>query len=154
RSPRPPRTRGVARRRSRLLCHTVSSAFAIRLRVLPRELLRPKLEADDNAMSSPTILVATWLDGVFVVTPGGIAHEIPGEHVKYLTVGADHRPLAIVGEHALYRRESSGTWSRWMTLPAGPLACCVSAGTRVYLGTEDAQMLRVDADGGAEPLPG
>jgi hypothetical protein len=44
----------------------------------------------------------------------------------------------------------------WSTIAttAFDLACCVAVANVIYAGTDDARVLRVDADGALEPLRG
>ncbi len=61
--------------------------------------------------------------------------------------------LAIVDGHALCRRTAEGAWSTLATSEAD-LACCTSAAAVIYLGTDDARVLRLGAGGDLAPLPG
>jgi hypothetical protein len=61
--------------------------------------------------------------------------------------------LAIVDEHSLCRRTSGGEWSTIATSEF-PLACAVAVGDLIYLGTDDAHVLQVSADGQIEMLGG
>jgi hypothetical protein len=61
--------------------------------------------------------------------------------------------LGIVSGHALRRRTPDGKWMTLATSEA-PLSCCVSVGDVIYVGTDDARVLRVGDTGDIEPLPG
>jgi hypothetical protein len=102
---------------------------------------------------TPTVLVATWRDGLFVVggeTPG---HELGDQSVRALAPDGHGGALAIVNGRSLRRRAPDGVWST-VAIKEFDLACCVAVGDVIYLGTDDARVLRVDADGTLEPLRG
>jgi photosystem II stability/assembly factor-like uncharacterized protein len=104
-------------------------------------------------MPHPTVLVATWSDGLFALAAGARAHELPGESVRALASDGRGGSLAIVGGHTLRRRARDASWH---TLSGGArdLACCMAAPDAVYVGTDDARMLRLAADGRLVDLPG
>ena len=104
-------------------------------------------------MSTPTVLVSTWSDGVFVLGGDTRSHELGAAAVRGLA--SDHRggALAIVDGHTVRRRAGDGTWSTLATV-AAELSCGVAVGELIYLGTEDARLLRLDANGTLEPLRG
>jgi hypothetical protein len=100
-----------------------------------------------------TVLVATWRDGLFVVggeTPG---HELGDQSVRALAPDGHGGALAIVNGRSLRRRAPDGVWSPIATT-AFDLACCVAVGDVIYVGTDDARVLRLDADGALVPLRG
>ncbi len=100
-----------------------------------------------------TILVATWCDGLFVVSGGGRDQELAGHPVRMLAPDGRGGVLAIVDGRSLCRRAADGQWSTIATAEFD-LACCVAAGDVVYVGTDDARVLRVSAAGGIEQLRG
>jgi photosystem II stability/assembly factor-like uncharacterized protein len=106
---------------------------------------------DHVAMSEPLIRVCTWRDGVFTFAGPTTGHELPGRSVTCLARDPHGRILAVV-DQTLCRRADDGTW-RPLLETSAPLACCTSTATAIYLGTDDAQLLRVGAEGTAEPLP-
>jgi photosystem II stability/assembly factor-like uncharacterized protein len=59
----------------------------------------------------------------------------------------------IVDGHAVCRRSDEGVWSTIARSELG-LACLVLVGDVIYLGTDDARVLRVGADGKIEVLTG
>jgi hypothetical protein len=59
-------------------------------------------------VTKPTILVATWGDGLFAVTGDGRTQEIANQPVKGLAPDGRGGALAIVGRHSLRRRALSG----------------------------------------------
>jgi hypothetical protein len=96
------------------------------------------------------ILVSTW-NGVFGFDAGKVARELAHQQVRCMTAGGDG-VIAMVGPGVLYRRDASG-WTQQAETGAA-VACCVAVGSSVFVGTEDARVLRVDASGEVEPLPG
>jgi len=100
-----------------------------------------------------TVLAATWHDGVFVVTAHGRHQELAGQPVRALSPDGRGGALAIVGEHSLCRRTAGGEWSTIATSEF-QLACSVAVGDEIYVGTEDARVLRISADGHIEQLAG
>ena len=101
-------------------------------------------------MTTPTVLVATWDDGLHVIAGATGDRELSGQSVRALAPDGRGGALAIVGR-SLRRRDSSGVWS---TLADSELdlSCCVAIGDAIYVGTDDARVLRVDAGGRLEPL--
>jgi hypothetical protein len=100
-----------------------------------------------------TILVATWGDGLFALTGETRRQEIANQPVRGLATDGHGGALAIVGGHELRRRAASGEWTTIATSEFD-LACCMAAGGVVYVGTDDARMLRLSADARLEPLEG
>jgi hypothetical protein len=104
-------------------------------------------------MPMPSILIATWEHGVFNVTDDAVRQELADRPVRSLVADGHGGVLAIVGGNSLYRRSSEGHWSA----VAGAelqLSCCVAVGNLVFLGTDDARILRIDADGAQQVLTG
>lgn len=101
----------------------------------------------------PTILVATWDDGVFRVTQDVIQPECAGQSVRSLVADGHGGVLAIVGGHSLCRRSPDGEWTR-IARSDFDLSCCVPGGNFIFVGTEDARILRVAPDGAQERLTG
>ena len=98
-------------------------------------------------MKKPTILVATWGDGLFAVTGNRPTQEIANQPVRGLAPDGRGGALAIVGRHSLWRRAPSGEWT---TLATGEfeLSCCMAVGDAIYVGTDDARMLRLSQESG------
>lgn len=103
-------------------------------------------------MTKPTILVATWGDGLLAVTGEGCTPEIANEAVRGLAPDGHGGALAIVGRHSLRRRELSGEWATVATSEF-ELSCCMAVGDAIYAGTDDARMLRL-SDGSSVLDPG
>jgi hypothetical protein len=100
-----------------------------------------------------SILAATWRDGLFVFAGETRHQELAGQPVRGLAPDTHGGALAIVGEHSLCRRTLDGQWS---TIAASEfhLACAVAVGDLIYVGTDDARILRVRANGGIDQLEG
>jgi hypothetical protein len=102
----------------------------------------------------PTILVATWDDGLFVVSGDKRTQEMANQPVRGLAPDERGGALAIVGQHSLRRRAASG---EWVTVAESEfaLSCCVSVRDTIYVGTDNARMLRVSYEGGVlDPIEG
>jgi len=82
-----------------------------------------------------------------------VARELAHQQVRCMTLDGDGVPVAVVGGGVVYRREASGEWVKQAEVGA-EVACCVVVGKTVFVGTEDARVLRVDGDGHVEALPG
>jgi hypothetical protein len=101
----------------------------------------------------PTVLVATWSDGLFVVAGETPEQELGNQSVRALTPDGHGGALAVVNGRSLCRRTPDGVWST-IAITELDLACCVPAGDVIYVGTDDARILRVGADGALEQLRG
>ncbi len=104
-------------------------------------------------MPTPSILVATWGNGLFSVTGKTVRQELAGQSVRSPVADDDGRVLAIVGGHSLCRRSPDGEWAE-VAKSEFALSCCVQIGNVVFVGTDDAHILRVDPDGAQQRLMG
>lgn len=105
-------------------------------------------------MTQPTILVATWRDGLFAVANDKYAQEMANQSVKGLAPDGRGGALAIVGGHSLRRRAPDGEWTTVATSEF-QLSCCVIVRGTAYVGTDDARMLRLNDEIRAlEPIDG
>lgn len=105
-------------------------------------------------MTKPTILVATWGDGLFSVTGDGRTQEITNQPVRGLAPDGRGGALAIVDQYSLRKRAPSGEWAMVATSEF-MLSCCMAVRDTIYVGTDDARMLRLDHEGGVlNPLDG
>ena len=104
-------------------------------------------------MPTPPILVATWDDGLFSVTGTMVRQELAGQSVRSLVDDGQGGVLAIVGGHSVCRRSADGQWTE-IAKNESDLSCCVPIGNAVFVGTDDARILRVDADGAQQWLTG
>jgi hypothetical protein len=98
-----------------------------------------------------TILVATWGDGLFAFTGETRRQEIANQPVRGLAPDGHGGALVIVGGHVLRRRAPNGEWITVATSEF-ELACCMAVGGVIYVGTDDARMLRLSKDAKLEPL--
>jgi hypothetical protein len=102
-------------------------------------------------VTKPTILVATWRDGLFAVTADGRTQEIANQPVRGLTPDGRGGALAIVGRHSLRRRAPNGEWTT-VTTSEFELSCCMAVRDAIYVGTEDARMLRLSDGSVLDPI--
>jgi hypothetical protein len=104
--------------------------------------LRQRAEGRQS-VTKPTILVATWGDGLFAVTgEGRRTQEIANQPVRGLAPDGRGGALAIVGGHSLRRRAPGGEWATVATSEFD-LSCCMTVRDTIYVGTDDARMLRL-----------
>jgi photosystem II stability/assembly factor-like uncharacterized protein len=104
-------------------------------------------------MRIPTIFAATWSDGVFVFDGETRRQELTGQGVRALARDQNGSALAIVDGHAVCRRTGEGAWSTIATSQLD-LSCLVVAGDVIYLGTDDARVLRLSTNGQIDALDG
>ena len=103
-------------------------------------------------MTKPTILVATWGDGLFAVIGDGSTQEIANQPVRGLAPDGRGGALAIVDRHSLRRRAPSGEWATVATSEF-ELSCCMAVRDTIYVGTDNARLLCLSHDGGVlDPL--
>jgi hypothetical protein len=100
-----------------------------------------------------SILVATWDNGLFRVTGKMVHQELANQSVRSLVADGCGGVLAIVGGHSLCRRSSEGAWTE-IAKSELDLSCCVPIGDVVFVGTDDAHILRVGPDGAQQRLMG
>ena len=93
-------------------------------------------------MALPTILAASWSDGLFVGWGGVWRQELAGQPVRGLARDGRGGALVIVAGRSLNRRSADGVWTTLATAEV-ELACCVAVGDAIYVGTEDARILRL-----------
>ena len=104
-------------------------------------------------MSMPSILVATWSNGLFSVNGKKVRQELGGQLVRSLVADGLGGVLAIVGGHSLCRRSATGEWTEIVKSEFN-LSCCVPIGNVVFVGTDNANILRVDPEGMPQRLTG
>jgi hypothetical protein len=109
--------------------------------------------AEEAIVTTPIVLVATWRDGLFVVSGETRDQELGTQSVRALAPDREGGALAIVNARSLRRRAPDGVWITVATTEMD-LACCVAIGDVIYVGTDHARVLRVDTDGGLEQLRG
>ena len=104
-------------------------------------------------MAIPTVLVSTWGDGLFVVTGQTKRQEFANQTVRGLASDGRGGALLIVGGHSLCRRTPDGAFSTLATSEFD-LACCMAVGDVIYIGTDNARLLRFAGSGSLEALRG
>jgi hypothetical protein len=104
-------------------------------------------------MPTPSILIATWKNGLFSVTGDAVRQELADRPVRSLVADERGGVLAIVGGHSLCRRSPEGEWTT-LAKSESPLSCCVAIRDVVFVGTDDANILRVDQGGALQRLAG
>ena len=104
-------------------------------------------------MPTPSILVATWDNGLFSVNGKMVHQELANQSVRGLVADGHGGALAIVGGHSLCRRSPDGVWTE-IAKSELDLSCCVPIGNVVFVGTDDAHILRIDPDGAQQNLTG
>jgi len=104
-------------------------------------------------MPATAIFVGTWDSGVFSVTGTTVRQELAGQSVRGFVDDGRGAVLAIVGGRSLARRESDGKWTT-IVHSRFDLYCCTAIGGSIYVGTDDARVLRVGAEGEVELLTG
>lgn len=102
-------------------------------------------------MSSPNVIVATWGDGIFVIG-AETRHELSGSSVRGLIADRRGGLLAIVDDVTLRRRAAGGAWQT-LAQSSVALACCLALPGAIFVGTEDARVLRLTDGGELEPVP-
>lgn len=104
-------------------------------------------------MPTPSFLVTTWDDGAFCVADQMVHQELFGQSVRSPVADEQGSALAIVGGHSLCRRSPGGEWTE-LAKSEFDLYGCVSVGSTVFVGTNDANLLRVNAGGEVQRLTG
>jgi hypothetical protein len=108
---------------------------------------------EERAMRTPSILVATWAGGLFGISGNIVRQEIADQPVRGLAADGRGGALAIAGGHSLHRRSPDGKCAA-IAESEFELSCCVAIADTVFLGTEDAHVLRLDAGGSLQRLTG
>jgi hypothetical protein len=104
-------------------------------------------------MPTPSILVSTWDKGLFCVTGKSVQQELADHPVRSLVSDGQGGVLAIVGGHSLSRRSADGQWTE-IARSESDLSCCVPLRDDIFVGTDDARVLRLGSDGVLQPLRG
>jgi hypothetical protein len=108
---------------------------------------------EEAVVTSPIVLVSTWSDGLLVLAGEMLDKELRNQSVRSLVPDGRGGALAIVNGRSLHRRTPDGIWST-IAITELDLACCVAVGDVIYVGTDDARVLRVSANGALEQLRG
>ena len=107
----------------------------------------------ENSVSKPALLVATWTDGLFAIFEDEPRHEFRGQPVRSMAPDGRGGVLAIVGGHSVCRRAPGGEW-KTVAASEFDLSCCMAVSDSIYVGTDDARMLRLNDEGSLAPLEG
>ena len=126
--------------------------FQVNDELEPRGLRSAGQPVSQYSLKLKAILVATWDNGLFSVTGKMVHQELADQSVRSLVADGRGRVLAIVG-HSLCRRSSDGEWTA-IAKSEFELSCCVAIGNVVFVGTDDAHILRVDPAGAQQCLTG
>ncbi|NNF12064.1 MAG: hypothetical protein HKN72_02505 [Gemmatimonadetes bacterium] len=97
-------------------------------------------------MRDLTILVGSWSDGLFALSPDGLSHEFQGRRVAGLASDGWSGAMAVLDGTALIRHSSHDGWKEVATSELR-MECCLAVDGTVYAGTEGAHLLRF---GGSE----
>ncbi len=105
-------------------------------------------------MTQQTILISTWEDGLFALIGDNLTHELANLPVRGLAPDGRGGALAIVDGHSLRRRPPGGEWTTVATSEFD-LSCCMAVAVDIYVGTDDARMLRLShASAALDPIDG
>ncbi len=126
-----------------VICFNYSQTFEVRTKGVGASI----------RVTASTVLVATWRDGLFAVSGGARDHELANHPVRALAPDGHGGALAIIDGRSLHRRAPGGGWSTIVTTEFD-LSCCVAVGDVVYVGTDDARVLRASAAGEIVQLRG
>lgn len=100
-----------------------------------------------------SLLVSTWETGLFSVQGKLVRQELAGQSVRGLIDDGQGGVLAIVGSHALCGRSREAVWTE-VARSEAELYGCVKIGGAIFAGTDDARVLRFDANGTEHNLMG
>jgi hypothetical protein len=97
-------------------------------------------------------LIATWNNGLFELSDS-INHSFAGRSVGTITRSRSGRILGIVDRYSLVERVEVGDW-RELASSRRPLSCVLCTESDVFVGTDDAALLRLSPARELEPLDG
>jgi len=95
-------------------------------------------------MIPATLLAASWSDGLFVGHGEVWRQELAVQSLRSLAPDGRGGALVIVGGRSLRRRSGDGVWTTLATSDA-ELSCCMTVGDAIYVGTDEARILRLGA---------
>lgn len=102
-------------------------------------------------VTTPTILASTWNNGVFILNEGGLSHEFAGRTVRGLSHDPRGGVYAAIDDHYLFRRDPSGEWKR-LASSEFVLSVTFAIDDKVYAGTDDARILRLNVHGAFDQI--
>lgn len=94
-------------------------------------------------VTSPTILASTWSNGVFILDEDCLSHELPKRTVRGLSHDRIGGAYAAVDGRHLFQRKPSGAWT-CLASSESILSVTFAVDDKVYVGTDDAQILRLN----------
>jgi hypothetical protein len=97
------------------------------------------------------VLVATWEAGLFVFREGRRERQMPDAHIACLASDGDGGALAVTDGKSVRRCSRESAWKTIAT-STFDLSSCVSLGGAIFVGTNDARVLRLEKDGPLTPL--
>ena len=104
-------------------------------------------------MTDPTVLAATWSDGVFVFAGETRQQELAAQSVYALKSDSHRGALAIIDGHSICKDDTEGSW-RTIATHDSALACLVTVGKAIYVGTDDdARILYLSGDSKFSGVP-
>lgn len=99
-------------------------------------------------------VLVTTVDGYRIFTSSGKElTSLEGHRVECFTPGPDGTFLAIIDQHEVRSHGRDGEWTPVAKSDA-TLTAVAAAGTAVFVGTDDARVLRLTASGALAPCPG
>lgn len=98
------------------------------------------------------ILISTWSDGVYELADS-TSHAFAGRSVAGLSRSPSGRVLGIVDGHMLVERVTTGEW-RDVARSQQSLSCLLCTAGSVFVGTDDAAILKLSSHGELLPLDG
>ena len=102
-------------------------------------------------VKSPTILASTWNNGVFSLDNDGLSHELAKRPVRGLSHDQSGGFYAAVDKRYLFHRTPSGDWTR-LAASDTSLSVTFAIDGKVYAGTDDARVLRLNEQGKFERI--
>ena len=101
-------------------------------------------------MTNPTILMATWADGLVAMTGDGHTREFANQPDQRARTGRARRSTRHC--RPTYAAQTLGGEWRIVATSEFELSCCIAVGDAIYVGTEDAHILRLPQVGLLHPV--
>jgi hypothetical protein len=99
-------------------------------------------------------VLVTTVDGYRIFTSSGkVLTSLEGHRVECFTPGPDGTFLAIIDQHEVRSHGRDGEWTPVAKSDA-TLTAVAAAGSAVFVGTDDARVLKLSAAGALEPCAG
>ena len=97
-------------------------------------------------MTTALLLAASWSDGLFIGHGEVWRQELAGQCLRGLTPDGRGGALVVVGGRSLRRRSAEGAWTTLASADT-ELSCCMTVDDSIYVGTEEARILRLAPHG-------